>query len=75
MKKKPKVYVLPGAFDDRHGYCAKLIDLSDYEDLEFVRDQEHIAHVALRTVVKKQTNASEIIAQAHDLAVKLGFVQ
>jgi len=73
--KKPKIHVLPGSFDSKHGYCAKLVSLDDYEDLQFALEQERIAHVALRTTVKKRSDASAIIGAAHDLAVKLGAVQ
>lgn len=74
MSKKPKVYVLPGAFDAKHGYCAKVVCVDDYEDIEFALSQERAAHIALRTIVKKLPNASAIIGDAHALAVKLGWV-
>lgn len=73
--RKPKIHVLPGAFDEKHGYCAKLVSFEEYEDLQFAFEQERIAHVALLTTVKKRSDASAIIGAAHDLAVKLGAVQ
>lgn len=71
---KPKIYSLPAAFVSDKGYVAQMVKLSDYEDLAFALDQERAAHAALRAIVKKQPNASEIIGQAHDFAVKLGWV-
>ncbi len=33
------IITIPGGHNDEHGYCAQLIQLSDYRDLEYRRDQ------------------------------------
>jgi hypothetical protein len=68
VKKKPKVYVLPGAFDVKHGYCAKVVALDDFEDLKFENDQQRCELVALRAAVKKLPNADTVFADAAKLS-------
>lgn len=71
---KPKVYTLPGGYDEKHGYCAQLVELREYEDLQFEVSQMRKSHAALRQAVRRAANAKTIFARADLLAKRLGVV-
>lgn len=77
VKKKPKrtIIRLPAAFVEGRGYCAELVTLSDYENLEFFHEQYRCEHAALVTEVRRLPNAKEIFAKAHETAILLGLIE